>query len=377
VAELHLSERQQATVAFAITLFCGVVIVTFVGFVFWLIGAMIQRFSAVLLPLAVAGILAVMLKPYHQWLTRKFGGRGLPAVIVVFLSALIPLSVFCAVFGAKIVLECADFVKSVPDWWKAVEAKLAVHWPALESFWLEHHISERLREALAEHSASIARGVTGLSEQFIAAWSRVFRSIAGLLSWVVFPVYLGFFLLGRPLSKDRLEAGLPFLKAATRKDVSYLAFEFVDIMVSFFRGQILIGFLQGILYAIGFSLIGLEYGFTLGLTLGFLNIIPYLGSMVGLSVALPLAFLQDGGGAVQVVLALAVFTVVQCIEGYFLTPRIMGERTGLHPMMIIVAIFFWGSVFGGITGMIMAIPLTAFLVVVWRLLKAKYITEIL
>jgi predicted PurR-regulated permease PerM len=70
-----------------------------------------------------------------------------------------------------------------------------------------------------------------------------------------------------------------------------------------------------------------------------------------------------------------VFTIVQLIESYFLTPKIMGDKTGLHPMAIIVAIFFWGSALQGILGMILAIPLTAFLVVFWRLAKERYIDE--
>lgn len=69
--------------------------------------------------------------------------------------------------------------------------------------------------------------------------------------------------------------------------------------------------------------------------------------------------------------------MVQLIEGYLLTPKIKGERTGLHPMVIIVAIFFWGSALDGILGMILAIPLTAFLVVLWRLAREKYMVEII
>jgi predicted PurR-regulated permease PerM len=169
---------------------------------------------------------------------------------------------------------------------------------------------------------------------------------------------------------------LPFLKKETRDDVVYLVKEFVNIIVAFFRGQLIVAFAQGVLYAIGFTAVGLKYGFVLGLALGFLNIIPYLGSIVGLGIALPLAFLQEGGGLQTVILVLVVFTVVQIIEGYVLTPKVMGDRTGLHPMMIIVAIFFWGSALGGILGMILAIPLTAFLVVFWRLAKEKYIKEL-
>ena len=138
----------------------------------------------------------------------------------------------------------------------------------------------------------------------------------------------------------------------------------------------IIAFLQGLLFAIGFSAVGLSYGFVLGLLLGFLNIIPYLGSMIGLGISLPLAYFQDGGGPMLVAPVLVVFTVVQMIESYGLTPRIMGDRTGLHPLAIIVAIFFWGSALEGILGMILAIPLTAFLVVFWRLAKDKYISEL-
>lgn len=75
--------------------------------------------------------------------------------------------------------------------------------------------------------------------------------------------------------------------------------------------------------------------------------------------------------------AIAVFVVVQIIEGYVLTPTIMGNRTGLHFMAIIVAIFFWGVALGGILGMIMAIPLTAFLVSFWHLAREKYIRELI
>jgi predicted PurR-regulated permease PerM len=87
--------------------------------------------------------------------------------------------------------------------------------------------------------------------------------------------------------------------------------------------------------------------------------------------------MQPGGGWDRVGFVLIVFAIVQLIEGYLLTPKIMGQRTGLHPMAIIVAIFFWGAALSGILGMILAIPLTAFLVVFWRLAKEKYVSELL
>jgi len=189
-------------------------------------------------------------------------------------------------------------------------------------------------------------------------------------------LYLAFFLIAKPFDPKKISTFLPFLKKATREDISYLFDQFIGILVTFFRGQIIIALIQGVLFAIGFALIGLPYSIVIGMTLGLLNIIPYLGSIVGLSVALPLANFGADGGLTQVVLVLVVFTVVQSIEGYILTPKIMGNRTGLHPALIIFSVFFWGVALGGILGMMLAIPLTAFAVVFWRLLKKKYMTEV-
>ncbi len=129
---------------------------------------------------------------------------------------------------------------------------------------------------------------------------------------------------------------------------------------------------MGVLLAIGFTIIGLKFGLIIGLVVGILNIVPYLGTIIGLVVAVPLAFFQTDGGWRLVGLVLVVKIIVQTIEGWVLTPKIMGERTGLHPVTIIFSIFFWGTAFGGVLGMLLAIPLTAFFVTAWRLAKRKY-----
>src|SRR5690606_10980879 len=122
-------------------------------------------------------------------------------------------------------------------------------------------------------------------------------------------------------------------------------------VVSFFRGQIIIGLIMGVLLATGFTIVGLRFGLLLGLFMGILNIIPYLGTIIGLGLALPIAFIQDGGGLSLAVMSLIVFVIVQIIEGYVLTPKIMGKSTGLHPLTIIIAIFFWGVALNGLLGM--------------------------
>jgi predicted PurR-regulated permease PerM len=193
----------------------------------------------------------------------------------------------------------------------------------------------------------------------------------------IIPIYLFFMLESRRSLVLDIREQLSFIREDWREDIIFLAKEFVDSVVSFFRGQIIIAFIMGVLLAIGFVLIGLNFAILLGLAIGFLNIIPYLGSIIGLSIALPLAYFQkDGGGIDLLLFSVGVFVVVQMIEGYLLTPRIMGKTTGLHPMVIIIAIFFWGTALNGLLGMILAIPLTAFFVVAWRLAKRKYLDRL-
>jgi len=204
------------------------------------------------------------------------------------------------------------------------------------------------------------------------AFGGVFDVFAFITHVGIIPVYLFFFLLMRGEPTRKLGRDLTFLSPSIRGDVVFLTSEFVSIIESFFRGQLLIGVCMAVLYAIGFTVIGLKFGLFLGLLIGLLNVVPYLGTILGLAIALPLAFFQPGGGWEVAGLVLVVKIVVQCVESWVLTPRIMGHQTGLHPMMIIVAIFFWGTAFGGILGMLLAVPLTAFFVTAWRLAKHKY-----
>ncbi len=373
---MQFSEKQQTAIATAITILSAVVIVAAVGAILLLMAIFVRRFSGVLMPLVVAAVAALVFHPYYQFFREKLRWPTLLALAAVFLSALIPTIAFFWFFGALVVHQVSDLVQGMPAWWE--EATLSVHerWPRFQVLFEESALGQQIRAVIDANQEEILQRVQSFGSRALSAGFDFLKGLGALLGWAVLPVYFAFFLMADPGGFEKLDRLLPFLKPETRKDVIYLANEFVNMIVAFFRGQLIIAFLQGVLFAIGFSLVGLRYGFILGLVLGFLNIIPYLGSMVGLGVTLPLAFFQAGGGFSKLVWVLVIFTLVQMIEGYVLTPKIMGDRTGLHPLVIIVAIFFWGSALGGILGMILAIPLTAFLVVFWRLAEEKYIGEL-
>lgn len=371
---LELSDKQQKTISAALTTLSGLFLAAAVAAVFVVLALFVQRFSTVFLPLTVAGIAAFVVQPVFDWMRRRLKLPIPVALVLMFLAILIPLAIFLWLFGALLVEQVSELITQLPTAWENVQGFIEAKAPEVIEFLNRHGIIERAQEAIRTHQESLLRGLASVGGGALTAGAGILRGLGVLFAWAVVPVYFAFFVMTKPISTSSLHNLLPFLKDQTREDVIYLVQEFLNILVAFFRGQLVIAFLQGVLFAIGFSIIGLRYGFVIGLALGFLNIVPYLGSIIGLGVALPIALFQQDGGILLLGLAVVVFAVVQMIEGYLLTPKIMGDRTGLHPLVIMVAIFFWGSALGGITGMILAIPLTAFLEVFWRLARDKYIT---
>jgi predicted PurR-regulated permease PerM len=374
--ELELGPRQRATVAAAMTLGAVLVLLAvFSGFV-WGLARFIGAFQNVLLPPVVAGILTMLFRPYYSWLVKVCRGSRAWGLVLFSISALIPLGAFIWFAGAFAANQLLRLFEALPSMLNAMLEAGRSLWPQVAALLEKYGLMSEVGNLL-ENPGEIAGQVLQASyERVSQSIAQMFQSAAGLFAWAVLPLYFVFFLMAKPFEPRQIGEFLPFLKKETRDDVIYLFDQFIGILLTFFRGQIIIALAQGALFAIGFALVGVPYGIVIGMMLGLLNIIPYLGSIVGLGVALPLAYFGDDGGVLRVALALVVFAVVQTIEGYLLTPKIMGDRTGLHPALIIFAIFFWGVALGGILGMILAIPLTAFAVVFWRLLKKKYIAEV-
>ena len=371
-----LSTPQRKTVAIGLTVASVAATLIFTGWLLSLAARFFAHFSGVFIPLAVAAILALVLKPWYDWLHERLRLPPVLAVAAVYATIGVPVFLFFWFFGGMLVAQLSDLVARLPDAWAALQGALERHWPGFVTLWHEHDVGTRLTAALRQHGDLLAKGLGIMGGTAMSAGHSVARFVTASLGWIVLPVYLAMFLMTPPRATKRLDSALPFLKENTRRDVVYLAGEFVGILVSFFRGQLAIALAQALMLGAGFALIGLNYGLTIGLTFGFLNIVPYLGSTLTLVIALPLALLQPGGGLPLLLMTLGVIVAVQAIEAYLLTPRIMGRRTGLPPLAIIVAVFFWGTALDGIAGMILAIPLTAFLVVFWRLAKSKYIKAI-
>lgn len=370
-----LSPIQRRLVGTALGFGAVVSILALIALSVVLAGRFVSAFSGVIWPIATAGILALILRPVVDLFQRSLRGRRLAAVILLYGLVILASAALIFAIAPPVISQIADFFAYLPELWQKFLKWAETHFPE----WLavaRHYLENPSVRSALDSLAAQAQDFAGqMAPSLKAAGAGLFGFFAFVASLAIIPVYLFFFLLsGDTDPTRRLGDHLPFLRSAHRDDVVFLVREFLAIIVAFFRGQLLIGLIMGVLLAIGFSVAGLRFGLALGLIIGLLNIIPYLGSILGLAVALPLAFLQPGGGLGLTAIVLGVFVAVQMIEGWLLTPRIMGERTGLHPVAIIFAIFFWGQALGGVLGMLLAVPLTAFFVTAWRLARRKYFT---
>lgn len=378
---ISFTDRQNGIIASGITALCATLVAAFFALILWSLYTLFSAVSVVLTPLLVALILTLLLKPYYLWLHARLWRSHLLAIPALFLSILLPLGGLLFFFGSLMVSQIVALFEYLPVLFEKVSAALTASNPDLHAFIAKYGLEEKL-PLLGNPDAFIASLMDRISfgdmgDMALAYGMDAIRYVVSLIGWLVVPVYLIYFLTAKPFTGAHVEKFLPFFKPGTRHDIAYLVDEFMTIIVAFFRGQVTIAFIQGVLLGLGFWIVGLPYGPLIGLTLGCFNLVPYLGNIIGLAVTLPLAFFGEGGGVLRLGLVLAVFCIVQTVDGYFITPRIQSKRTGLNDVTIIFSLLFWGVVFKGLLGVLLAIPLSAFVVVLWRLLKNKYIRELL
>lgn len=338
--------------------------------VFKILGAFLDKFGAVIWPLALAVILSFILKPAVDFMADKLKvGRTAACWIMMAFLVVVITGCLVAVLPAFISEICA-FAVSLPDLFSKASARIVEHFPQLKDIIAEKNAA--LKDiALKNLSLETVAGYVGNFFKTAASATGGAVSFASFVAaFAVAPIYLYYMLTSRFDFFAFLENNIEFMSPKMKADAIFFARRFASIMSAFFRGQVLIAFIMGLLIGLGLTVVGVRFGFLLGFTAGMLNIIPYFGTIVGLGTILPTAFFQPGGGLITVALALCVFVAVQMLEGYFLTPKIMGGKTGLHPTVIIFSVFFWGIALDGILGMILAIPLTAFIAAAYaRLFK--------
>ena len=207
-----------------------------------------------------------------------------------------------------------------------------------------------------------------------------FLSVFGfLLSLIIIPIYLFYFLIDARNISESWQDYLPLRASQFKDEVVSSLTEINGYINAFFRGQLLVSVINGTATAIGLVVVGLDFGLLIGLVLCVLGLIPYLGILVCWIPAVIIATVQEGTGTfipsdpgwLFPVVVTGIFVVVQKIDSFFITPKVVASRVGLHPLTVIVSLFMWSLLIGGLLGTILAVPLTATLKVLLR----RYVWE--
>jgi predicted PurR-regulated permease PerM len=206
-------------------------------------------------------------------------------------------------------------------------------------------------------------------------WGILKKSIGGflgvtgfLLSLILVPIYLFFLLNEKPRIEKRWKDYLPLRASPLKDEVAEVLSEINKYVTAYFRGQLLVCLVDGILIGTALTLFGLNFAPLIGVIVVILTMVPYIGIIICWVPAVLIAAFQWGDWWHPIGVTV-IFIVVQNLEGIFYAPRIVGNSVGLHPMTVIVSIFVWGLIIGGVLGPLLAVPLTATI----KVLLARYV----
>ena len=319
----------------------------------------------VLTPFVAGAILAYILKPGVEWLRRHRCPRSVAAalvIVVVILLAILLALILVPLFTKQV----NELSLKVP----AILTRLNEQFAPRLKEWFGVTIqldAQSIRQFLSEHWQS----AEGVVPRLLASLKLGGLALAGLLgNLLLIPLVLFYLLVEWNGLIERIDHAAP---RRFTEQVRGFAREIDAVLAEFLRGQISVMGLLAVYYAVALWLGGLDFALPIGIITGILVFVPYLGFATGLLLALMVAVLQFDGLHGVVVVAL-VFGLGQAIEGFFLTPKLVGKRIGLHPLAVIFALLAFGQVFGFV-GVLLALPASAVLLVALRRVWTLYFTS--
>jgi predicted PurR-regulated permease PerM len=370
----------------------------------YLVTQVLAFLQPILVPFAVAGVLAYLLEPAVQWM-EKGGLSRSRAVLLVFAVFVIGIGSLTWWIVPRLWTQAANLTSKVPVYsMKARDALLKASIQIETKYGITLLPHEELEKAAATPpepvlpetaekaptapAATNADGVDFDLKAFLnGTWVRTtlpgvlnhiwgvvkagfggFLGVFGFaLSMVIVPLYLYYFLIESARIKVAWSDYLPLRASAFKDELVSCLTEINGYLIAFFRGQLFVSVINGIATGIGLMIVGLDFGILIGLALCVLGIIPYLGIALCWLPAVIIAAVQGGSSLVPAdypwwalpLVVTGVFAFVQQVDGLFITPRIVGEAVGLHPMTVIASVLVWALLLGGLLGAILAVPMTA------------------
>lgn len=338
---------------------------------FWLVaaglaGLFLYVFSDILLPFVAGMALAYFLDPVADRLQR-IGLSRTAATLLILVAFVVMFIVAMIILIPILANQLADFVNKMPGYLTQLQTAITSFNPA----WLERRFgldSGALREGL---NSLLTSGVGFVTTVFQSLWSSgvALFSVASL--FIVTPV-VAFYML---LDWDRMVATVDgWVPREHVQTVRELAADINVATAGFVRGQGTLCLILGIMYAVGLTLTGLNFGILIGLFAGLISFIPYVGSLVGLVLAVGVAFVQFWPDWTMIVAVAGVFFLGQFIEGNILQPKLVGKSVGLHPVWLMFALFAFGALFGFV-GLLVAVPAASAVAVLVRFAISRYLVS--
>ncbi len=360
---IDLTENQRKTIASGLTLLALMVVFAFVAGVVWALLKFLSFAAPAITPVVIGLFLALFFKPYYGGWKKLVKNPTLAILLAVF-SVVVPASLLLWYYGSLVLGQASNLITQAPE----LATKLTE--------WF-HTTFPKARDLATQLGIPYQDWIQIYKLKAAQVGVGVLGSMTGIVSFLVGLIFFFYFLTRPDMKGTDYVQQMPFLKDDTKTFVAEQIDAFLEIIVSFFQRQVVICLIEGVLYGSGFALVGVPYGFLLGFALGCLNLVPFFGTVTCLPIVLPLAYFGAEGSTLRLIGAVIVWACGQFLDGYWITPKIQGDKTGLGYAGVIFSFFFWGAVFQSLLGLLLAIPLSAFCVVLWRALKSKYIKPIL
>ncbi len=370
----------------------------------WLTGIVFDFLQPVLIPLIVAGIIAYVLDPVVRLLERR-GLRRLWAVVTLFISILAVATLLTAAVIPGIqrsrstlqhLLPASHSTATSTDETQQLGTTLASELRHLQHrnprgplAWLLTETDDQGSVVASDPERTLdsfvrSRGgrmileYKGVIFKTIRTWTmagstKILGLIGLVIGMIMVPVYLFFFLKDSAEIRTHWHDYVPLKASRFKTELVETLQEINGYLISFFRGQVIVAAIDGILVGIALTIFGLPYGLLIGVFMAILGVIPYIGNILCLIPACVIAYLHAQGTAPfsltpwsYVACVLAIFLTVQQINSLVTAPKIVGDSVGLHPLTVIFSMLFWSLVLGGFVGTLLAVPMTAAVKVLFR-----------
>lgn len=314
---------------------------------------LIILFKSVLFPFVLGATIAYLLNPVVEFLSRK-GMNRTSATLMILGSFVLVMGIILALSVPILLREAAGFIEAAPGY---ADRLWAMTQPYIDTVRekLGYRISNQIETAVQDNFGKTLGASKSVISTLVASIAVGGQALVEFIASLLLTPIVAFFMMKDwPKIVRWTYSLMPRHSEAVIRDLLGQ----IDVKIAgFIRGQLTVCVLLGLMYAIALTIAGLNYGFVIGLATGILCIVPFVGSTAGLLVGLIVAFLQSGDISYMAVIA-AIFGVGQFIEGNFITPKLMGDKVGLHPLWIMFALLAGGSLLG-LTGMFLAVPMAA------------------